>query len=119
VNILADESLESVIVERLRSDGHSVVSISEQSPGLNDPGVLAWAVRDHLLLLTADRDFGDMVVRDLKQAPREGVVLLRLRHIPPAQTAFIVADAFFHHAAQLPDTFTVIMRNTVRHRVLP
>lgn len=87
--------------------------------GYTPPRVLDWAVRVHHLLLTADRDFGDMIMRDLSQAPREGVVLLRLKHTPPVQKAFLVADAFTRHAAHLSDAFTVIWRNRIRHRPLP
>jgi hypothetical protein len=96
VNVLADESVEAMIVERLRGDGNIVTAVAELSPGPKDPGVLAWAVRDHLLRLTADRDFGDRIMRDLSQAPREGVVLLRLKHTPPGDKALIVVDAFIH-----------------------
>lgn len=119
MNILADESIEAIIVERLRADGHTVIAVAEQSPGLKDPGVLAWAVHAHWLLLTADRDFGDMIVRDLSRAPREGVVLLRLKHTPATQKAIIAGDAFAQYATQLPNHFTVITRTRVRHRPLP
>jgi predicted nuclease of predicted toxin-antitoxin system len=119
VNILADESVEYEVIERLRADGHSVLAITDLSQGMPDPAVLALAAQRHLLLLTADRDFGDMIRRDLHQAPRERIVLYRLRHISTTQKALTVADAFARHGPQLPNAFTVIAGSRIRHRPLP
>jgi len=53
VNLIADESVDRSIVERLRTDGHDVVYVAESSPGLRDEEVLALAKREDALLLTA------------------------------------------------------------------
>lgn len=84
-----------------------------------DHGVLATAVQSHFLLLTADRDFGDIIVRDLTQAPAEGVVLYRLRHIPVNEKTEIVAEAFAQHATRLAHAFSVVERKRICHRPLP
>jgi len=63
VNLVADESVDRPIVERLRRDGHTVESIAERSPGVDDHQVLELSVRLKAVLLTADRDFGEMVIR--------------------------------------------------------
>ncbi len=63
MNLLADESVDQPIVERLRSDGFSVISITEQSPGIPDDAVLDLANDADALLLTADKDFGELVYR--------------------------------------------------------
>jgi predicted nuclease of predicted toxin-antitoxin system len=119
VNILADESVDAPVITRLRQDGHVVEEVGDLYQGMHDVDVLALAVRQHQLLLTADRDFGDMIVRDLSKAPAEGVVLYRLKHIPIGQKVRIVADALAQHAAQLSGAFTVIQQTRVRHRPIP
>jgi hypothetical protein len=43
MNLLADESLDRQIVERLRLDGHEVLYVAELEPGLTDEQVLARA----------------------------------------------------------------------------
>lgn len=55
----ADES-----VDRLREDGHQVWYAAEMEPGLSDEAVLALANREAALLLTADKDFGELVFRE-------------------------------------------------------
>jgi len=39
VNIVADENVDAEIVERLRADGHEVVFIAEEKPGVDDQAV--------------------------------------------------------------------------------
>jgi predicted nuclease of predicted toxin-antitoxin system len=76
VNLVADESLDRQIVERLRRDGHTVSYIAEMEPGVVDETVLHLANREQALLLTADKDFGELVFRQHRLTT--GVVLLRL-----------------------------------------
>lgn len=61
MNLLADESVDRQIVDRLRQDGHAVRYIAEMEPGVSDDTVLDLAYRESILLLTADKDFGELV----------------------------------------------------------
>jgi predicted nuclease of predicted toxin-antitoxin system len=64
MNILADESVDRQIVERLRQDGHEVLYIAEMEPSIEDDLVLERANERSALLVTADKDFGELVFRD-------------------------------------------------------
>ncbi|HEU5440772.1 MAG TPA: DUF5615 family PIN-like protein [Ktedonobacterales bacterium] len=116
---MADESVDFPVIERLRADGHDVVAISEYTPGLPDSQVLALAVQMQRILLTGDRDFGDVIMLDLHAAPRQGVVLYRLRYLPTQHKVDIIANVFAQHMGQIADAFTVIQEHKVRHRSLP
>ncbi len=61
--LLADESVDRQIVERLRTDGHAVRYIAEIEPGISDDIVLDMAYQETDVLLTADKDFGELVFR--------------------------------------------------------
>ena len=63
MNLLADESIDLQIVDRLRQDGHLVHYIAEMEPGISDDVVLDLANQDTAVLLTADKDFGELVFR--------------------------------------------------------
>ena len=120
MRILVDEDVEYPVIERLRQDGHIVESILEQSPGALDLPILARAVQQHTLLLTADHDFGEYVFRDGITAPVEGIVLYRLGDtITTPHKAEIISDAFAQHGDQFAGHFSVIDEHTVRHRPLP
>ena len=55
MRMLADENIEQLVIERLREAGHTVISVRVESAGESDLPLLERAVREDLLLLTADR----------------------------------------------------------------
>jgi len=114
MNLLADESVDGPIVERLRQDGHRVWYIAEMEPGISDDAVLDLANRDGSLLLTADKDFGELVFRQGRLMP--GVILIRLAGLLPAEKARIVASVITSRGTELPQAFTVIASRAVRIR---
>jgi predicted nuclease of predicted toxin-antitoxin system len=61
--ILADENVPAAVVARLRADGRDVEWVAEALPAASDADVLAWAWRTGRRLLTDDKDFGELVVR--------------------------------------------------------
>lgn len=61
--LLADESVDRPIVERLRGDGHDTVYVAELSPSITDEQVLQKANSRNALLMTEDKDFGELVYR--------------------------------------------------------
>ena len=73
---LADECVDAGLVARLRDAGHDVVYMAEAAPAESDVEVMQRAQADGRLLLTEDKDFGDLVFRRGQQVP--GIVLLRV-----------------------------------------
>ena len=73
---LADECIDAALVVHLRAAGHDVVYMAEIAPAASDADVVARAQGEGRLLLTEDKDFGDLVFRRGRQVP--GIVLLRL-----------------------------------------
>lgn len=63
MNFLADENVDRQIVERLRYVGFNVRYIAETAAGISDDEVLDLANSEESLLLTADKDFGELVFR--------------------------------------------------------
>jgi predicted nuclease of predicted toxin-antitoxin system len=119
VKFVADESVDFPIVERLRQDGHSVWAVVEMDSGISDDLVLDHANRQNAVLLTADKDFGELVFR-LKRL-NSGVVLVRLAGLPPRRKAEIVARVVAEKGEELKDAFSVITANVlrVRQRLVP
>lgn len=114
MNLLADESVDGPIVERLRQDGHRVGYVAEMNPGISDDTVLDLANRDASLLLTADKDFGELVFRQRRLM--SGVILIRLAGVSPKEKAEIVASVIAGRSTELPQAFTVITSRLVRVR---
>ena len=115
MNLLADEGVDRQVVDLLREEGHSVSYVAEMEPGVQDEDVLSQANRENRVLLTADKDFGELVFRQGRLFA--GVVLVRLSGLTPESKAYVVASAFEEHAADLlPGTFAVIVPGAVRIR---
>ena len=114
MKFVADESVDFPIVERLRQDGHSVWAVVEMDAGIADDLVLDHANQQNAVLLTADKDFGELVFR-LKRL-NLGVVLVRLAGLPPKRKAEVVARVISEKGEELKEAFSVITANALRIR---
>jgi len=114
MNLLADESVDRLIVTRLRENGHAVEAVGETNPSISDDEVLRRAFDSGRVLLTADKDFGELVFR-LGRA-HAGVVLLRLAGCSSADRAEIVLAVIREHETELSGKFTVVTPDAVRIR---
>lgn len=86
MRILADENIPASAVTALRAAGHDVVWVRTDMPGARDSDVIARAIADSRVLLTFDKDFGELAFRK-GLAPPCGIILLRLATRPPASVA--------------------------------
>jgi len=114
MNLLADENVDAPVVDRLRADGHDVVYVAELAPGIPDDPVLDDANARSALLLTGDKDFGELVCR--LGRVHGGVVLLRLDGLTPAAKAEVVAEVIRDRGPELIGAFSVISPGAVRVR---
>jgi len=114
VKFLADECVDRQIVDRLRQEGYEVLYVVEMEPGISDDEVLSLTNLKKSILLTADKDFGELIFRQDKIA--KGVILVRLAGLSPEVKAEVVANAIREHAGELLHAFTVITPVIVRIR---
>lgn len=114
MNLLADEGVDRPIVERLRQEGHTVLYIAEMSPGIADDTILAQANATYALLLTLDKDFGELVFR--QGLVHAGVILIRLAGLQPATKAQVVATVLNERGVEMLNAFSVIAPGSVRIR---
>lgn len=89
MRLLADENVARAVVQSLRARGHDVAWVREDAPGSDDPSVLARAQLEKRVLLTFDKDFGELAVRGGMPA-QLGVLLVRLAAPTPARVAEVV-----------------------------
>jgi predicted nuclease of predicted toxin-antitoxin system len=76
--ILANENIAGETVESLRCLGHDVAWMATTGTvGATDQEVLQRAVKEGRLVMTFDKDFGELAFRE--GLPATGVILLRVR----------------------------------------
>jgi predicted nuclease of predicted toxin-antitoxin system len=116
VRWLIDECVDSELAETLKQAGHDVVYMSDVAPRSTDTEVIGRAHQEQRLLLTEDKDFGDIVFRQAKPVP--GIVLIRIdtkrRHLK--QRRLIAAVGWF--GDRLVGHYTVIEVSRFRSRAM-
>lgn len=116
MRFLADENVAHCVVERLRTAGFDVMTMGLTNPGASDSDVLATAKRDGRILITEDRDFGELVVR--QRLDVQGVVLLELDRLSNAAEADRVAAVVSTNVHKLSGNLLVIEPGRTRIRPL-
>lgn len=114
MNFLADEGIDRQIVDGLRQAGYGIGYIAEMDPGISDDIVLELANKKGVLLLTADKDFGELVYRLRRLS--SGVVLIRLAGLSPARKSDIVVSMINKHLSEMMGSFSVITAAGLRVR---
>jgi predicted nuclease of predicted toxin-antitoxin system len=85
-------------------------------PGSSDESVVECANFQGRLLITADKDFGDILIRQRKIS--HGLLLLRLAGCPNSQKAAMVTGVIKRHELELPVSIGVITPKAFRLRPL-
>ncbi len=108
--IIAGERVAYRIVIGLRQEGMTVYSVSEQQLAIKDESVLEIAFENGALLITEDKDFGELVFR--LQLPHHGILLIRINEAKYKISAAIAAIS--HHYDEMVDKFSVLNNNKLR-----
>jgi len=116
VRVLANENVSGDIVQALRNFGHDVLWIRTDAPGSSDEVVLARAHTEDRLLLTFDKDFGELAFRF--GLPISGVILLRLSASSPTRLTQVVMAALTSRE-DWAGMFSVVEEGRVRMTALP
>jgi predicted nuclease of predicted toxin-antitoxin system len=88
--------------------------MSRMEPGITDELVLNLANQAECVLLTADKDFGELVYRQPRLMPV--IILVRLAGLSPDQKANLVALVIRERAQEFLHAFTVITPKSIRIR---
>lgn len=112
MRILADENCPRDLVEALLARGHDVLWIRTDSPGVKDPQILARAQTEERVVLTFDKDFGELAFRHQLPA-QSGIILCRLPGLPPSKLVRIVIQALASQSTWT-GVFSVITEDRIR-----
>ncbi len=118
MRFLANENFPLVSVRLLQEAGHDVVAIINDAPGTKDPEVLARAFHEERIILTFDRDYGELIYRFGQTAPL-GIVYFRFDPLSPEEPAEHLLQLLTVGGLSLEKRFTVTERGQVRQRPLP
>jgi len=92
MRILANENVAGETVDALRQQGHDVLWIRTEAPGSTDQAVLRRAADEERIVITFDKDFGELAFREGLPVST-GVILLRVQAEDPTTLTQIVVAA--------------------------
>ena len=111
VKLLADENIPLESIRLLKERGIDVASVIEHKTGMSDESVLELANSQKRILVTFDKDFGELVFRHKRSS--SGVVLLRFVPKSPQDVARSF-DNLMSLNLDLENHFTVIEKDRIR-----
>jgi predicted nuclease of predicted toxin-antitoxin system len=116
VRWIVDECVDAALALQLSENGHDVLYMADVAPRAADPEVIRRAHNENRVLLTEDKDFGELVFRQAKPVP--GIVLIRIapsrRSLKPAR----LQAALDHFGTTLFGRYIVIEEARYRSRSL-
>jgi predicted nuclease of predicted toxin-antitoxin system len=114
LRFVVDESTGRGVTEWLRNAGHDVVCVTEAMPEARDSDILDMAVRDKRIVVTNDKDFGELVFRSGQ--PHVGILLFRLADESSGNRIRLAALTVEQYGTQLFGAFTVVTETAIRIR---
>lgn len=118
MRFLANENFPLASVKRLRQNGHDVVAVSEEMAGAKDQEVLARATEEERIILTFDRDYGELIYKHGLPIP-DGIVYFRFEPSSPDQPAeYMLQLMATPDYLKLNGKFTVAEPGQIRQRPL-
>jgi predicted nuclease of predicted toxin-antitoxin system len=112
MKFLADESCDCAIVRALRVAGYDVKEVRVASIGAPDEKVINMALQESRVLLTEDKDFGQLVFASAVKSP--GVILLRYPADTRRKLARVIVEFVEKNTEKIEGRFTVIQPGRIR-----
>ncbi len=114
LKFLVDESSGKKLSKFLLESGFDVKYVMDIMAGASDKDILEFAEREKRILITNDKDFGELIFRLSK--PSSGVILLRLRNDMPKNRQRYVLNLIESIPNKLESSFIVVTEGKIRIR---
>lgn len=114
LRLLIDESTGRSVVDFLASSGHDAVYVPDVMPQANDSTILNMAAREGRIVVTNDKDFGELTFKS--GIANAGIILLRLDDESAGNRVRMMALLMEKHADLLSGAFTVVTEKAIRIR---
>ena len=116
--LVADENVPARAIAALRAQKIDVVSIRECHAGMSDEAVLALAASQERILVSFDRDYGELIFKHGKPPPRS-VIYLRLDPVSAEEVADMLLRLLTERAGAIDGRMVIVTRQGIRQRVFP
>jgi predicted nuclease of predicted toxin-antitoxin system len=112
MKFLVDECIGPTVARWLQKNNYDVISVYDDLPGIDDDSVLEKAFLETRILITCDKDFGEMIFKNKMQ--HCGVIFLRLIDERPSQKINVLDSILKNYAQELFCNFVVATEKGIR-----
>lgn len=112
MRFIVDECTGPAVASWLKDNGHEVFSVYDEARGMSDNDIIQKAHNEEWILITNDKDFGEMVHRDRRL--HRGVILLRLEDERSASKIRVLSRLLESYSDRISETFLVVTEQRVR-----
>ena len=116
MRILVDVCVSKAVERWLADQGLDVLAVRDIDPSMTDTDILALAASEQRLVITMDKDFGEMIVRSNQH--HAGVLLLRLDDAGSSKKLAVIQQIFSVYGNALPGSYCIFQRDRLRVRRL-
>ena len=115
MKLLANENFPLSSVRILRDSGFDVIAIGQEFAGVLDREVLALAIEESRIIITFDRDYGELIFKK-GYKPQAGVIYFRWIDFQPKEPGEYLKELFASKSIRYENRLTVISRDHIRQR---
>ncbi|MCD4782508.1 MAG: DUF5615 family PIN-like protein [Candidatus Eremiobacteraeota bacterium] len=112
MKFLVDECTGPKVAKWLESMNYDVFSVFDKARGLDDRTILQKAYDESRIIITNDKDFGEMVFR--RKIAHKGIILLRLEDERSSNKIKMINELLNKYSSYIVNKFVVVTENTVR-----
>jgi predicted nuclease of predicted toxin-antitoxin system len=112
MRFLVDECVGPSVVRWLRENNHDATSVYEDCRGWEDESILEKAYSESRIVVTIDKDFGEMVFR--RKLPHCGVILLRSGFAGAAKKISMMQKVLTLPEKDISGHFIVVTETAIR-----
>jgi len=111
MKFIVDECIARSIFNWLK-EHFDAIHVQDIMPSASDDEVLGLACKENRIILTRDKDFGDLVFRDKNQ--HVGIILLRLKSSLPASQLLVLKKVIDEYLDQIEDNFVIATDDSIK-----
>jgi predicted nuclease of predicted toxin-antitoxin system len=112
MRFLVDECTGTSVADWLKNENHFVFSVFEQWRGASDDAIIEKCRQENFILITSDKDFGEMVFRN--QKVHNGIILVRCSPNNFMKRIEVLSKLLKNYSDRLENNFVVVSNENVR-----
>lgn len=112
LKFLADVNVEKPIIDFLKEDGYDVIWIPDYDPKVTDAMLLDLANREERILITNDKDFGELMF--LQKKVSKGIILFRIKGQDIKKKIRNLKRILVNYQDEIPNHFVVVSERKLR-----